>query len=135
MGFQRFYPARFFPSCNSSTKISTERHRRNNSNLHARRRVCQNGGKFERFQKFFKKISTKSVKFSAIFSSSVKKTELMQPDPQGFSVFVALSGDSLKRFSRVLIGSRNSEYPWIFTVLGRDSKWLVVSQQFRKIIF
>ena len=37
------------------------------------------------------------------------------------------------KFSRVLIGSRkyNSEYPWIFTVLGRDSKWLLFSRQFR----
>ena len=40
-----------------------------------------------------------------------------------------------ERFSRVLIGSRNSEYPWIFTVLGRDSTCLHVSRQFRKMKF
>ena len=34
---------------------------------------------------------------------------------------------------RVPTGSRNSEYPWIFTVLGRDSKWLLVSRQFQKM--
>ena len=26
-----------------------------------------------------------------------------------------------KKKSRVLIGSRNEEHPWVFTVLGRDS--------------
>ena len=30
---------------------------------------------------------------------------------------------------------RNSEHPWIFTVLGRDSKWLLVLRQFRKMTF
>jgi len=34
----------------------------------------------------------------------------------------------------VLIGSLNSEYPWIFIVLGRDSKWLLVPCQFQKMI-
>ena len=38
-------------------------------------------------------------------------------------------------FARVLIGSRNSKYAWIFTVLGRDSKWLLVSRQFQKMNF
>ena len=39
------------------------------------------------------------------------------------------------QFWSVLIRSRNSEYPWIFTVLGQISKWLLVSRQFRKMKF
>ena len=40
-----------------------------------------------------------------------------------------------QQFSRVLIGSGNLEYPWIFTVLGRNSTWLLVSRQFQKMKF
>ena len=48
-----------------------------------------------------------------------------------FSIY-QISGQHISRF---LIGSRNWEYLWISTVLGRDSKWLFVSRQFRKMKF
>ena len=34
-----------------------------------------------------------------------------------------------------LIGSRNSEYPWLFTVLRPEPRWRVVSRHFRKTKF
>ena len=45
------------------------------------------------------------------------------------------SGNATIGAFRVLIGSRNSEYPWIFTVLRRDSIWLLVSRQSQKTKF
>ena len=30
---------------------------------------------------------------------------------------------SENQFSRVLIGSRNSEYPWLFTLLRSEPRW------------
>ena len=45
---------------------------------------------------------------------------------QGYAQLVFTK--SVDSDSRVLIGSRNSDYPWIFAVLGRDSKWLLVSK-------
>ena len=38
-------------------------------------------------------------------------------------------------FRAFWLAPRNSEYPWIFTVLRRDSKWLLVSRQFPKMKF
>ena len=36
--------------------------------------------------------------------------------------FFSIHQISGKQFSRVLVGSRNLEYPWISSVLGRDHK-------------
>ena len=44
--------------------------------------------------------------------------------------FISIYLISGQQFSRVLIGSRNSEYPSLFTVLGRESKWRLVSRKF-----
>ena len=35
------------------------------------------------------------------------------------------------KFSRVLIGSRNSEYPWLFTVLRTERK---IARRFAKVL-
>ena len=51
------------------------------------------------------------------------------------TISISVHQISEQQFSRLLIGSLSSEYPWIFTVLGRDSKWLLVSRQFQKITF
>ena len=42
---------------------------------------------------------------------------------------------SEQQFSRVLIGSRNSEYPWLFTVLRPKPRWRLVSRRSRKTKF
>ena len=39
---------------------------------------------------------------------------------------------SEQQSSRVLIGSGNLEYPWLFTVLRPESRWRLVSRHFRK---
>ena len=36
-----------------------------------------------------------------------------------------------QHFSRVLTGSRNSEYPWPFTVLWPEERWRLASRHFR----
>ena len=33
-------------------------------------------------------------------------------------------------FSRILIGSRNSVYPWLFTVLRPEPRWHLASRHF-----
>ena len=66
--------------------------------------------------------------WSKNFSSSPSTTETK-------TICISIHQISEQQFSRLLIGSRNSEYPWIFTVLGRVSKWLLVSWQFQKITF
>ena len=42
---------------------------------------------------------------------------------------------SEKQFSRVLIGSCNSEDHWVFTVLRPEPRWRLVSRHFRKTKF
>ena len=42
---------------------------------------------------------------------------------------------SEEQFSRVLIGSRNSEYHWLFTILRPEPTWRLVSRHFRKTKF
>ena len=39
------------------------------------------------------------------------------------------------QFLRVLIGSRNSEYPWLFTVLRPEPRWRLVLRHFGKTEF
>ena len=51
----------------------------------------------------------------------------------GYYVFTK-SVNSMQ-FSRVLIGSRNSGYPWLFTVLRQEPRWRLVSRHFRKMKF
>ena len=66
--------------------------------------------------------------WSKNFSSTPSKTDTK-------TISISIHQISEQQFSRLLIGSLNSEYPWIFTVLGRNSKWLLVSRQFQKITF
>ena len=42
---------------------------------------------------------------------------------------------SEQQSSRILIGSRNSDYPWLFTVLLPEPRWRLVSRHFRKTKF
>ena len=35
------------------------------------------------------------------------------------------------QFSRVLIGSRNSEYPWLFTLLRSEPRWQSFEESLR----
>ena len=66
--------------------------------------------------------------WSKNFSSSPSTTETK-------TISISIQKISEQQFSHLLIGPPNSEYPWIFTVLGRVSKWLLVSWQFQKITF
>ena len=63
---------------------------------------------------------------------STAKKESYPPDlkgafgfPENYFVLVYSSNQWIAISARSDC-SRNSEYPWIFTVLGRDSKWLLV---------
>ena len=51
----------------------------------------------------------------------------LMPTPGGVS-HVSIYQISEQQFSRVLIGSRNSEYPWLFTVLRPEPRWRLVSR-------
>ena len=42
---------------------------------------------------------------------------------------------SEKQFSRVFIGSRNSEYPWLLTVLRPQPRWRLISRHVWKTKF
>ena len=47
-------------------------------------------------------------------------------------IIISIYQISKWQFSLVLIGSRNSECPWLFTVLRPEPRWRLVSRQFRK---
>ena len=51
----------------------------------------------------------------------------LMPTPGGVS-HVSIYQVSEQQFSRALIGSPNSEYPWLFTVLRREPRWRLVSR-------
>ena len=42
--------------------------------------------------------------------------------------FLSIYQISELQFSRVLIGSRNSKYPWLFTVLQPKPRWQLVAR-------
>ena len=51
----------------------------------------------------------------------------LMPTPDGVS-HVSVYQISEQQFSRALIGSRNSEYPWLLTVLLPEPRWRLVSR-------
>ena len=65
-----------------------------------------------------RKFSVSDIKRSIIISSSISIYQISE-----------------KQFSRVFIGSRNSEYPWLLTVLRSQPKWRLISRHFWKTRF
>ena len=65
-----------------------------------------------------RKFSVSDIKRSIIISSSISIYQISE-----------------KQFSRVFIGSRNSEYPWLLTVLRPQPKWRLISRHFWKTKF
>ena len=51
----------------------------------------------------------------------------LMPTPGGVS-HVSIYQISEQQYLRALIGSRNSEYPWLFTVLRPEPRWRLVSR-------
>ena len=65
-----------------------------------------------------RKFSVSDIKRSIIISSSISIYQISE-----------------KQFSRVFIGSCNSEYPWLLTVLRPQPKWRLISRHFWKTKF
>ena len=65
-----------------------------------------------------RKFSVSDIKRSIIISSSISIYQISE-----------------KQFSRVFIGSRNSEYPWLLTVLRPQPRWRLISRYFWKTKF
>ena len=51
------------------------------------------------------------------------------------SISISIYQISEKQFSRVFIGSRNSEYPWLLTVLRPQPTWRLILRHFWKTKF
>ena len=60
---------------------------------------------------------------------------LTLPTPKASLFLISIYQINEQQFSHVLIGSCNSEYPWLVNVLRTEPRWPLVLRHFRKTKF